>query len=918
MLRPKIQFNLANAKQYFREHLRAGDYYSENARVAGEWLGEGAKKLGLTGAVDEHAFLNLCEGQHPQTGKKLGQRKKTVRQEADGKVVANRRIFYDFAIAPPKSVSLVGLYQDDRILKKHDEAVRETMWELEKLAQTRVRKSGADDSRETGNLVVACFRHDTSRELDPQLHTHCVVFNATFDPAENRWKALQVEAIYRAQKFATNLYRHELCRGLRQLGYEIENDAHGFEIKGVPKTVITRFSKRHQQIDAEAERMLKMGSPVENLPQLRNRIAQDRRARKMKEATAERLRPAWTNQLTKEEALALGKLRAVQPPPSVAADMVSIVAWAEAHLFERRSVVTETELLSAALARGRGENFDMAALRAEVVRRDYLRQDGTGKLTTREVLGHELAVVVAAHDGRCRHAPLAPDFCANTALSNEQRRATERILGSRDFIVLFRGGAGTGKSFTLKEVQRGLVEAGHPVVVLAPQRQQVAALQSDSLPAQTLAQLLTTKTLPEGSVILLDEAGQVGGRDLHALVALVQARRGRLILSGDTRQHGAVAASDALLAIEKHSGLKPAVLKTIRRQDPTLARREAEKRFIGDYRTAVKAAAAGRPEEAFDRLDRLGCVREYALDQRYLTLAAEYSAAEQRGERALVIAQTWDEVHRANASIRTRLKQDGQLAGGIEISTFQPLNWTNAQKSDARFYEPGHHAVFLHRYGRFRPGDVCEIVRSTEKGLVLRKEGRESAISYRYASKLTVAAAAPLEVARGDCLQLKLNGRSAEGQPLRNGELVTVQEVVAGEGLRVLGHDGVVKTLSPAQCVCVRGYAVTSYASQGKTVDTILLADAACPAATTRNQWYVAISRARRRALVFTEDKTALRSAIQRSGERELALDLVEAQAAPTTRRALQAAESAERVRRHTAAQTIARFAQTPNIKITP
>jgi conjugative relaxase-like TrwC/TraI family protein len=91
------------------------------------------------------------------------------------------------------------------------------------------------------------------------LHTHCVVFNATFDAVEGRWKALQTAGMYRAQKFAENLYFHEMAKGLRSLGYEIENNARNFEIKNVPASVIARFSKRHEQIEAEAKRRVAQG-----------------------------------------------------------------------------------------------------------------------------------------------------------------------------------------------------------------------------------------------------------------------------------------------------------------------------------------------------------------------------------------------------------------------------------------------------------------------------------------------------------------------------------------------------------------------------------------------------------------------------------------------------------------------------------
>ena len=259
MIQPKIQFSLANAKEYFREHLSTGDYYSAGQTITGEWFGQGAEKLGLKDTVKETDFLALCEGKNPATGQQLGQRMNSVRHAGSKDETANRRIFYDFTVSPPKSVSVVALYQDDRIIKLHNKAVKQTMLELEKLAETRVRKAGQNGERTTGNLVTACFRHDTSRELDPQLHTHCVVFNTTFDAVENRWKALQPVSMYKAQSFATNYYRHELAKGLRSLGYEIENSTRGFEIKGVPAKVLTRFSKRKAQIDAETENRIRQG-----------------------------------------------------------------------------------------------------------------------------------------------------------------------------------------------------------------------------------------------------------------------------------------------------------------------------------------------------------------------------------------------------------------------------------------------------------------------------------------------------------------------------------------------------------------------------------------------------------------------------------------------------------------------------------
>ncbi|RRJ96043.1 conjugative relaxase [Opitutaceae bacterium TAV4] len=898
MLSPKAQLSLRNAREYFREHLSVGDYYAEGQTVAGEWLGLGAEKLGLKDTVSEDAFLALCDGLNPATGRRMTQRRNTVRHDG-ASVASNRRVFYDFTISPPKSVSVVALYQDPRIVELHNEAVRRAVTELEKFAEARVRKSGKHDDRVTGNLVVATFRHDTSRELDPHLHTHCIAFNATFDPVENRWKALHASGMYRAQKFAENYYYHELAKGLRSLGYEIKNNARDFEIKGVPASLIARFSKRHQQIDIETQRRLETESQPTNIKTLREQVARDERKRKIKASTADRLRPMWARQLTEEERFVLDDLRmattpaagskshAIAPPvPSIvsnkheahACDLLDIIAWADEHLFERRAVVHDYELWSAALARGRGENFDLVSLTHAVEAAGYIREDGTRKLTTRGLLRCEFDVVLAAKEGRLAHEPFANTPKLSPSLSSEQRIAVNRIFASRDFITLFRGGAGTGKSFTLKEVERGLSAASHPVVVLAPQRQQVHDLQQDGLAAQTLAHVLATKSLPSRCVVLLDEAGQVGGRELHALVKLIQSQRGRLILSGDTRQQGAVTASDALRSIETYAGLRAAEIRSIRRQDPRRARSIDERKFIRGYRAAIKAAASGDVADSFDRLDRLGCVHEStASDDRHVALAEEYCAALERGERPLAVAQTWAEVHRANEAIRNQLIATGHLSTGQPVTSFQPLNWDEAQKCDPRFYQAGHHAVFLKRYGRFQRGDVCEITDVNERGLTLLKNGRHSSMSFRYADRIIIAAATSFEVASGDRFQLKLNGRSCEGHAFNNGDLVTVRKLHRDGSLSVTDSSGTIKTLTAAQRVFTRGYAVTSYASQGKTVDTVLLSDSACRATTNSNQWYVAISRARRKVVIFTPDKAALREHIQRSGDRELALDIAPA-----------------------------------------
>jgi ATP-dependent exoDNAse (exonuclease V) alpha subunit len=162
-------------------------------------------------------------------------------------------------------------------------------------------------------------------------------------------------------------------------------------------------------------------------------------------------------------------------------------------------------------------------------------------------------------------------------------------------------------------------------VVLAPQRQQVLDLERDGLThGKTVAEFVQNKSMPEGAIVIVDEAGQIGARQMLALLELAEARGGRVVLSGDTRQHGPIQASDALRAIERYSGLRPAELNIIRRQDPNGAKAERERQNIHGYREAVRAAAEGDTEVSFSALENIGAVVEGAADKMHESLVRRY------------------------------------------------------------------------------------------------------------------------------------------------------------------------------------------------------------------------------------------------------------------------------------------------------
>jgi len=228
---------------YFEKESAQKDYWANEAQHATVWHGRGTAELGLSGPVDQQTFESLIEGRLPD-GTQLA-------HGAAGK----RRLGYDLTFSAPKSVSLQGLVFDDkRILDAHDTAVRRALdWTEKESAQTRIKHHGQVTTEKTGNLAAAVFRHETSRNLDPQLHSHAVVPNMTRS-ADGSWRALDASEVFRNKMAAGAVYRNELSGELKNLGYEVritDKQKGTFEIKGYSDKQLAEFSSRRNEIKAE-------------------------------------------------------------------------------------------------------------------------------------------------------------------------------------------------------------------------------------------------------------------------------------------------------------------------------------------------------------------------------------------------------------------------------------------------------------------------------------------------------------------------------------------------------------------------------------------------------------------------------------------------------------------------------------------
>jgi conjugative relaxase-like TrwC/TraI family protein len=870
---------MSNGKGYAANHLVHSDYYAEGQRVVGHWQGRGAAELGLVGEVTEQQFEAIRQGVHPETRERLRPRQSVDRRSVDGEVQSRGRHLYDFTLSAPKSVSVVAtLGEDDRLVQAHQQAVEAALQELETSAAARVRIDGANENRVTGNLVLAVYHHDTSRELDPQLHTHAVAGNLTYDGTEGRWKALQASDIYGQRAYLTEVYRNTLAHQVRALGYDIENrhDARGrdlgFEIRGVSQDLLRTYSQRSQRRDQAIEAFTeKTGRrPTDNEVAI---LVRDSRPDKLIEISTAEVKHRQIVRLTPEEAQTLTELR--QQAVEIAQEREGLafepaapaLRYAEQHLFERRSVVQEHEVLAETLRQGRGRIALAEAkgvLRLEESSGTILRVGH--EVATRESLDRERQMIAVINRGIGAFDRLGGDhaFLASDRLRPDQQHAVHQALASRDLAFSLRGAAGVGKTATLQELHRGLTEAGRNIVAVAPTRSAVRELEQVGFSqAMTIQRLLVDpqeQANLRDRVLIVDEAGMVSARQMTALLELAEQQTARVVFSGDTRQLQSVEAGDALRILERESGLRSVSLTQVQRQTSAA------------YRQAIEALRE-HPARGFAQLEQMGAVREVAWADRSRSVAEAWREAQVhlnahgQSSSVLVVCATHEEIAQVTAAIRAERSQGGELGEGVHVDRYVPLHYTLAQKQDPRQFHAGQVLVFHADTPEVRRHDALEIVRADAHQLVARTQsGQEHVLAAHEAQAFDVYERRPIEIAPHDRLLLTAN-RQQPGLRVTNGEMVTVSQV--DERGRVHLEDG--RMIPSTYRHFDYGYAVTAHLSQGQSVDRVVIAGETM----NRELFYVAASRGREQVTVITSDKARLEESVERSGARLSASELV-------------------------------------------
>jgi ATP-dependent exoDNAse (exonuclease V) alpha subunit len=428
--------------------------------------------------------------------------------------------------------------------------------------------------------------------------------------------------------------------------------------------------------------------------------------------------------------------------------------YAKDHIFERISVARDYEILTEALRHGRDRisHQHLKSMLAVQESMGMVLRNGD-EIATKASLQQEKEMIAAVNRGigECNPLDKTNYYIPSFRLNTEQDEVLRFVLNSRDRTGNILGAAGTGKTATLLELRKAILESGHEVMAIAPTMSAVEELQKvgfkDAVTIERLLQDPRIQSALGNKVLIVDEAGMVSGRQMHELLNKAETQSTRIVFSGDTQQIQSVEACDALRILEKESRLK------------SIEQIQVQRQTSKDYREAIKELRRD-PAKGFVKLGAMGAIREVPWLDRAESVAQAFSEAEEKGRNTLVVCSTHEEIDRITEAIRTKKRQTGKLGTGIEIGREVSLNWTTAQKSDMRNFRLGQVLVFHRAIKGISKNEALEVLQADSSQLTAHNVHDElKAITSKHAKSFDVCEKQGFEVAPGDKLLITANRR---------------------------------------------------------------------------------------------------------------------------------------------------------------
>lgn len=648
----------------YYEELAAEDYYLQGGEPSGQYFGQGAESLGLRGTVEKSELSNLMGGRSPNG--------KTVLCQNTGN--SERVPAYDCVFSPTKSVSIIWAAADSneriKIQSAHDNAVKTALQFLEMHAAYTRRGHNGGHYEQLSGLVIATYQHSTSREQDPQLHTHAVILNMA-ERADGTWGTIVGRKLFTWRTAASAVYQCQLAREIKLLSYKtcLTANEKSFEIYGVPTAICQHFSKRSRQIKAE---LAKYGS-VDRASAIGDKIT---RFTRQKKSAVDRpaLFSRWQRELCElgfdASKLKTSSTHALESGPKPPLFDTSTLLK---RITETLSVFSEADLYreAALLGLATGYSGNQAQLLVQRTLEDsdvlHLTTDSRHNrlFSTQQTLDAESQMLSLARALRQRrfscivHETAISIACKkkNLQLTDEQFESVLEATGPT-MLAIIQGSAGAGKSTAMWPTADIYKSCGLSVIGATHTRAAALNLEeSAGIEAHTITRLIglldsSKPPLKSGDVLIVDEAGQVSMPDMLKLMQHASDVGFKLLLVGEDKQLDAISHGGVLRYLSSPQVIGTTRIETIKRQVNAWDR-QAVADFRDDQAHLAIAQYAKRGQLIFgqDHEQTLGLM----LDawKRYVSATPDGAY--------LMMAHRWDTVDQINTLAREHLRNMGRI-----------------------------------------------------------------------------------------------------------------------------------------------------------------------------------------------------------------------------------------------------------------
>ena len=828
-----------------------------------KWFGKIASELHLKDEVAMHTLSMAFSGKFPNniSLEKAGNKK--------------HRAAFDMVFGAPKSLSIQCLLYGDKVMADiHAEAVKESLSYAESLVGTRIKVKGVVQNEVTGKALIARATHTVNRNLEPFIHDHCLFLNIT-KSNDNKYRAMDSKDIYEMQGAIGNFYYYSVANKLKENNYDIYFDNNNVpQLKGYSREQLMEFSTRRKDIE---ELINKNSSFAE-----RKIIALKTRKAKRDTEVTEQLEEWYS------KANSIG-IKKVLPGKEILSkekeNSTEYIQQALQHLLEKEAQTSISELIQTAIKFSKGNIHPSKIISSykKMLNEGEIFESKSGKfVTSLEMRLIERSILGIERKGRGKSTSIyneeeAKVFLLKSGLTDEQNAAARFILTSNNFATGITGYAGTGKTTTTKALVDGFEAKGYKVIGLSPQRSGVTALREASISnASTVARFNTSKNMQlqvdNKTILFVDEAGLLNMKDTEKVLSVAKAAGARVLFFGDTKQYESVEAGPALKALERN-GMPTKFITKMQRQ--------------AKANEAVKSAAqlsVDKASIALEVLEKNDKVIEINnSDTRYSKLADKYIekrlSSKKQETDTYILTGTHASREAINSEVRDRLKKLGIVSNDtVDIKAFKKKDISKVEKKMASSYNEGD-TIF------FNSATDTPLLKAKSYYTVVSVDDNKNELKVQNGKRIITINASVLPVSRVEVGTVS-NIDIGVGEEIRftsnKLDKLGIENGTQGKVVGISTEDMKIQLTNSKKVVSVPlenpidiqyAYSRTSYSTQGLGFPNVILNLETKVRTTNSREFYVALTRSKEDAIVYTDNTMELKKIVSVRPEKSTSLE---------------------------------------------